>query len=175
MAECSLLGWAHVERARSYCRHRSLVFVGNTQTPTCNPPPDRFADSAVPWDRVRRGTEDMGLQPRQRRCAGHPMPERAAKLDQLGTGVALGHALGQQLVKLLARPLRCRYSRGHGDASSCRRRQPATFGLDSGQESASPSRYPAILGFRRSREASALIATCLQRTEDDVLAGAVDE
>src|SRR5205807_5990908 len=33
-----------------------------------------------------------------------------------------------------ARPLRCRYSRGHGDASSCRRLPPATLGLGSKQE-----------------------------------------
>src|SRR5262249_33064707 len=30
--------------------------------------------------------------------------------------------------------LRCRYSRGQGDASSCRRSQPATLGLDTKQE-----------------------------------------
>src|SRR5207253_7106000 len=46
----------------------------------------------------------------------------------------VGDALGQQLIKLLARPLRCRYSRGHGDASSCRRLPPATLGLGSKQE-----------------------------------------
>jgi hypothetical protein len=57
------------------------------------------------------------------------------QLEQLGAGVAVGHALALQLLKLLARPLRCRYSsRGHGDASSCRRRQPATLGLGSKQE-----------------------------------------
>jgi len=56
------------------------------------------------------------------------------ELEQLRTGVAVGHALAQQLIKLLARPLRCRYSRGHGDASSCRRRQPASLGLSSEQE-----------------------------------------
>src|SRR5262249_1520154 len=56
------------------------------------------------------------------------------QLQQLGAGVAIGHALRQQLIKLLARPLGCRYSRGHGDASSCRRCHPATLGFGSKQE-----------------------------------------
>ena len=41
------------------------------------------------------------------------------------------HALGQEFVKLLARPLRCEYSRRHRDASPCRRLPPATVGLGS--------------------------------------------
>src|SRR5262245_22083293 len=45
------------------------------------------------------------------------------ELEQLGAGVAVGHARGQQPVELLACPLRGRYSRLHGDASSCRRLQ----------------------------------------------------
>src|SRR5262245_25845465 len=45
------------------------------------------------------------------------------ELEQLGAGVAVDHARGQQLVELLACPLRGRYSRLHGDASSCRRLQ----------------------------------------------------
>src|SRR5262249_30022605 len=56
------------------------------------------------------------------------------ELEQLGPGVTVGYALGQQLLELLACSLRCRYSRGHGDASSCRRSQPATLGLDTKQE-----------------------------------------
>ena len=55
------------------------------------------------------------------------LPHR--ELDQFAPRVALGDALGQQLVELLACPLRGRYSRLHGDASSCRRRQPATLGF----------------------------------------------
>src|SRR6266581_812057 len=56
------------------------------------------------------------------------------ELDQFAPRVALSDALGQQLVELLACPLRGRYSRLHGDASSCRRRQPATLSLDAKQE-----------------------------------------
>src|SRR5207249_457676 len=41
------------------------------------------------------------------------------ELEELGTSIAVSDALAQQLIKLLARPLRCRYSRRHGDASSC--------------------------------------------------------
>src|SRR5262249_43332175 len=40
----------------------------------------------------------------------------------------------QQLVELLACSLRGRYSRLHGDASSCRRRQPARLELNAKQE-----------------------------------------
>src|SRR5213076_3629589 len=60
------------------------------------------------------------------------LPDR--ELDQLAPRVALSDALGQQLIELLACPLRGRYSRLHGDASSCRRRQPAILGLDAKQE-----------------------------------------
>src|SRR5207245_2167256 len=60
------------------------------------------------------------------------LPDR--ELDQFAPRVALGDPLGQQLTELLACPLRGRYSRLHGDASSCRRRQPATLGLWSKQE-----------------------------------------
>src|SRR5262249_51949449 len=60
------------------------------------------------------------------------LPDR--ELDQLTPRVALGDTVGEQLVQLLACSLRGRYSRLHGDASSCRRRQPATLGLDSKQE-----------------------------------------
>src|SRR5262249_23110512 len=45
-----------------------------------------------------------------------------------------GHAVRQQLLELLACPLRGRYSRLHGDAPSCRRRLPASLGLESKQE-----------------------------------------
>jgi hypothetical protein len=55
-------------------------------------------------------------------------------LDQFAPRVAFSDTLGQQLVELLACPLRGRYSRLHGDASSCRRRQPAILGLDAKQE-----------------------------------------
>src|SRR5207247_3946531 len=60
------------------------------------------------------------------------LPDR--ELDQFAPRVALGDALGQQLTELLACPLRGRYSRLHGDASSCRRRQPASLGFESKQE-----------------------------------------
>src|SRR5262249_27004305 len=60
------------------------------------------------------------------------LPDR--ELDQLTPRVALGDTVGEQLVQLVACSLRGRYSRLHGDASSCRRRQPATLGLDSKQE-----------------------------------------
>src|SRR6267143_938534 len=60
------------------------------------------------------------------------LPDR--ELDQFAPRVALGDTLSQQLTELLACPLRGRYSRLHGDASSCRRRQPATLGLWSKQE-----------------------------------------
>src|SRR5262249_54172818 len=87
------------------------------------------------------------------------------------------HALGQQLIKLLARPLRRRYSCGHGDASSCRRRQPATLGVSVPSKSASPSRYPATLGlhlvardhqhryhfFRRAFDSNATVQVILDR------------
>src|SRR5437867_8044149 len=73
------------------------------------------------------------------------------QLQQFGARIAVGDALAQQLIKLLARPLRCRYSSGHGDASSCRRRQPATLGFWVPSKSASPSRYPASLGLRLAR------------------------
>jgi hypothetical protein len=43
-------------------------------------------------------------------------------------------AATRQGFKLLARPLRCRYSRRHGDASSCRRCRPASVGFGSKQE-----------------------------------------
>src|SRR5437899_2975839 len=56
------------------------------------------------------------------------------ELEQLGAGVAVGHAVRQQLNELLACPFRGRYSRLHGDASSCRRRQPASLGFESKQE-----------------------------------------
>ncbi len=56
------------------------------------------------------------------------------QLQQLGPRVAVGHAVGQQLSELLACPFRGRYSRLHGDASSCRRRQPASLGFVSKQE-----------------------------------------
>src|SRR5207302_4224575 len=79
----------------------------------------------------------------------HDLPY--GQLQQFGASIAVGDALGQLLIKLLARPLRCRYSRGHGDASSCRRRQPATLGFWVPSKSASPSRYPASLGLRRRR------------------------
>src|SRR5262249_999002 len=80
---------------------------------------------------------DPGFQ----RVLHEPAPR---ELEQLGPGAAIGHALGEQLLKLLAGPLRCRYPRSHGDASSCRRRSPATLGLDNSSKSASPSRFPAI-------------------------------
>src|SRR2546427_4835805 len=60
------------------------------------------------------------------------LPDR--ELDQFAPRLALGDALGQQPTELLACPHRGRYSRLHGDASSCRRRQPATLGLWSKQE-----------------------------------------
>src|SRR5262249_25626806 len=66
--------------------------------------------------------------------------------------VALGDTVGEQLVQLVACSLRGRYSRLHGDASSCRRRQPATLGLDSKQEgipvlfSSKPTPSPAPPG-----------------------------
>src|SRR2546426_8626100 len=65
-------------------------------------------------------------------CFLDDLPDR--ELHQFAPRVALGHALGQQVTELLACPLRGRYSRLHGDASSCRRRQPATLGLWSKQE-----------------------------------------
>src|SRR6059036_1618154 len=67
------------------------------------------------------------------------------ELEELGASIAVSDALAQQLIKLLARPLRCRYSRRHGDASSCRRCHPATL-VWIPSKSASPSRYPASLG-----------------------------
>src|SRR5712691_10580552 len=60
------------------------------------------------------------------------LPDR--ELDQFAPRVALSDALRQQLRELLACPLRGRYSRLHGDASSCRRRQPASLGFRSKQE-----------------------------------------
>ena len=60
------------------------------------------------------------------------LPDR--QLNQFAPRVALGDALHQQLVELLACPLRGRYSGLHGDASSCRRRQPASLGFESKQE-----------------------------------------
>src|SRR5439155_24395743 len=62
----------------------------------------------------------------------HDLPH--GQLEQLGAGLAVGYALGQQLTELLACPFGCRYSRLHGDASSCRRCHPATLGLGSKQE-----------------------------------------
>jgi len=56
------------------------------------------------------------------------------ELDQFAARVPFADALRQQLVELLACPFRGRYSRLHGDASSCRRRQPATLGFESKQE-----------------------------------------
>src|SRR5262249_53334855 len=56
------------------------------------------------------------------------------EFQELGARVAIGDARRQQLIKLLACPLRGRYSRLHGDASSCRRRQPASLGLNAKQE-----------------------------------------
>src|SRR5262249_22728532 len=87
------------------------------------------------------GLSALGFQ-----CFLHDLPH--GQLQQFSARIAVGHTLGQQLIKLLARPLRCRYSRGHGDASSCRRRQPATLGVLVPSKSASPSRYPASLGLR---------------------------
>src|SRR5437773_901208 len=58
----------------------------------------------------------------------------AVRLSTLAPRVALSNTLGEQLVELLACPLRGRYSHLHGDASSCRRRQPAIFGLHAKQE-----------------------------------------
>jgi hypothetical protein len=49
--------------------------------------------------------------------------------DVLLSGRDLRPLAVEQFVELLACPLRRRYSRFHGDASSCRRRQPATLGL----------------------------------------------
>src|SRR5215831_12957177 len=95
---------------------------------------------------------DLGFQ-----CFLHDLPH--GQLQQFSARIAVGHTLGQQLIKLLARPLRCRYSRGHGDASSCRRRQPATLGVLVPSKSASPSRYPASLGLRRGHTAVALACT----------------
>jgi hypothetical protein len=60
------------------------------------------------------------------------LPDREP--DQFAPRVALGDALGQQLTEFLACPLRGRYSRLHRDASSCRRRQPASLGFESKQE-----------------------------------------
>jgi len=60
------------------------------------------------------------------------LPDR--EFDQFAPRVTLDDALNQQLIELLACPLRGRYSRGHGDASSCRRRQPASLGFESKQE-----------------------------------------
>src|SRR4030095_2697166 len=57
-----------------------------------------------------------------------------SELDQVAPRVALGASLAQQFTELLACPLRGRYSRLHGDASSCRRRQPASLGFQSKQE-----------------------------------------
>jgi hypothetical protein len=45
----------------------------------------------------------------------HDLPHR--QLEQFAARVAVGHALGEQLLQLLACPLRCRYPRPHGDAS----------------------------------------------------------
>src|SRR5262249_805071 len=56
------------------------------------------------------------------------------ELEQLGAGVAVGAPLTQQLIELLACPLRGRYSRLPGDASPGRRRQPACLGFRSKQE-----------------------------------------
>src|SRR5207245_9228167 len=56
------------------------------------------------------------------------------ELEELGPRVAVGHAVREQLMELLACPLRGRYSRGHGEACSCRRRQPACLGFESKQE-----------------------------------------
>ena len=70
---------------------------------------------------------DLGLQ-----RFLHDLPH--GELDQFAPRVALSDALGQQLVELLACPLRGRYSRLHGDASSCRRCHPATLGFGSKQE-----------------------------------------
>ncbi len=56
------------------------------------------------------------------------------ELDEFAPRVAPGDTVSQQLIELLACPLRGRYSRLHGDASSCRRRQPAYLGLGSNEE-----------------------------------------
>src|SRR5262249_48836434 len=56
------------------------------------------------------------------------------QLQQFRAGIAVGDARRQQLIELLVCPLRGRYSRLHGDASSCRRRPPASLGLESKQE-----------------------------------------
>src|SRR6266850_1515515 len=83
-----------------------------------------------------------GLPPRWVACWGHHSGDGPAarddlphgELDQFAARVIFADALRQQLVELLACPFRGRYSRLHGDASSCRRRQPATLGFESKQE-----------------------------------------
>src|SRR5205807_8934806 len=91
----------------------------------------------------------------------HDLPY--GQLQQFGVGIAVGDALGQQLIKLLARPLRCRYSRGHGDASSCRRLPPATLGLGSKQEC-----IPVSLSSKHRTSPLRVVGVFSQEDEEDI-------
>ena len=71
-----------------------------------------------------------------------PVPTVHGQLQQLCAGVALGHPLDQQLIKLLIRPVRCRNSRRHRGTFSCCRCHPCIH-----------SPYPAISGLCGHRSA----------------------